>query len=70
MEMIPTVRPVTAMMTPIAMQPALCYAWFYTLSIFIAFLPETSLCLGSILLIINGCLYLIVDDYLSFISLL
>ena len=46
----------------------LCYAWFYTLSPYSSpFFLETSLCLGSILLIVSvdGCLYLIVDDYLA-----
>ena len=69
MEMIPTVRPVTAMMTPNAMQPApVLRMVLYTLSIFIAFPVGNVLsCLGAILLIVSvdGCLYLIVDDYLA-----
>ena len=69
MEMTPTVSPVTAMMMPITIHPApVLRIVLYIFSIFIAFPVGNVLsCLGAILLIVsvNGCLYLIVDDYFA-----
>ena len=69
MEMTPTVSPVTAMMMPITIHPApVLRIVLYIFSIFIAFpVGNMLLCLGAILLIVsvNGCLYLIVDDYFT-----
>ena len=69
MEMTPTVSPVTAMMMPITIHPApVLRIVLYIFSIFIAFpVGNMLLCLGAILLIVSvdGCLYLIVDDYLA-----